>query len=467
MFLFCKNINQGEFKKMTDKIIEKAATQTEESRHQGRRAFLKGSAAVAGGVLFTKAASAEASGFNAKQAVAPYIGMAEETDVIPENKSRKTLGFGVRKYPYGVPSPHENEVQRRTLEWLTPDAMASITMTPIQSLHGIITPNGLHFERFHGGVPTINPDDHRLVIHGLVERPLVFTMDDLKRFPSVSRIHFVECPANGALEWKGVQLNSVQWTHGMMSCVEYTGVRLSDLLKEAGIKPEGTWLIPEGADASGMSRSLPIDLAMDDCFIAYAQNGEALRREQGYPIRLVVPGCEANMWVKYLRRIQVTDTPAQHREETSKYTELMPDGTAQRFSWYMEANSVITYPSPDFKMQGPGKYYIRGLAWTGRGKVKHVDITFDGGRNWQEAHFTSPVLDKAWTRFELEWDWDGEEAFLMSRVTDETGYVQPSMPQMRAIEGTNNVYHRTAMVTWRVHAWEDGKSGGMVQNVQY
>jgi len=366
-----------------------------------------------------------------------------------------------------MPSPYEKEVQRRTLEWLTPDAMASITMSPLQSLYGIITPNGLHFERFHGGVPTINPEEHRLVIHGLVERPLIFTMDDLKRFPSVSRIHFVECPANGAMEWKGVQLNSVQWTHGMMSCAEYTGVRLSDLLKEAGIKPEGKWILPEGADASGMSRSLPIDIAMDDCFVAYAQNGEALRREQGYPIRLVVPGCEANMWVKYLRRLYVHDVPMQHREETSKYSELMPDGTAQRFSWYMEANSVITYPSPDFKMQGPGKYYIRGLAWSGRGKVAHVDVSVDGGRNWKEAHFTSPVLDKAWTRFEFEWDWDGKEAFLMSRVTDETGYVQPPMPQMRKLEGTNNVYHRTAMVTWRVHDWDGGKNGGMIENVQY
>ncbi|WP_019557310.1 sulfite dehydrogenase [Thiomicrorhabdus arctica] len=453
---------------MTDNIVDKVAVQTEDSRNQGRRAFLKGSAAVAGGVMFTSAANAAGgAGFDPKKAVAPYAGKAEITDVLQDGAARKSLGFGVRKYPYGMPSPFEKEVQRRTLEWLTPDSMASITMSPIHQLNGIITPNGLHFERYHGGVPTINPDDHRLVIHGLVERPLIFTMDDLKRFPSISRIHFIECPANGALEWKGVQLNSVQWTHGMMSCVEYTGVRLSDLLKEAGIKPEGKWIIPEGADASGMSRSVPVELAMDDCFVAYAQNGEALRREQGYPIRLVVPGCEANMWVKYLRRIMVHDVPIQHREETSKYTELMPDGTAQRFSWYMEANSVITYPSPDFKMQGPGKYYIRGLAWSGRGKVANVDISIDGGKNWKEAHFTSVVLDKAWTRFEMEWEWDGSEAFLMSRVTDETGYVQPPMPQMRNLEGTNNVYHRTAMVTWRVHGWDQGKNGGMIENVQY
>ncbi|MBD3822098.1 MAG: molybdopterin-dependent oxidoreductase, partial [Thiotrichales bacterium] len=264
---------------MTDKIVEKVAIQTEESRNQSRRAFLKGSAAVAGGVLFTKSALADSvdgvNKFDPVKAVAPYKGEKEITTVLPDQIERKSLGFGVRKYPYGMPSPYEKEVQRRTLEWLTPDSMASITMTPIQSLNGIITPNGLHFERYHGGVPTIDPAKHRLVIHGLVERPLIFTMDDLKRFPSISRIHFIECPANGAMEWKGVQLNSVQWTHGMMSCVEYTGVRLSDLLKEAGIKPEGKWIIPEGSDASGMSRSIPVDMAMDDCYVAYAQNGEA------------------------------------------------------------------------------------------------------------------------------------------------------------------------------------------------
>lgn len=450
---------------MTDnRVEEKVAVPTEESRNQSRRAFLKGTAAVAGGVLFTKAASAE---YDPKAAVKPYEGKEEITEVLKDGPWRKRLGFGVRKYPYGMPSPYYSYIQRRTLEWLTPDSMASITMTPLQHLHGIITPNGLHFERFHGGAADIDPKTHRLVIHGLVERPLIFTVDDLKRFPSISRIHFIECPANGAMEWKGVQLNSVQWTHGMMSCLEYTGVRLSDLLKEAGVKlDKARWVIPEGADASGMARSIPMEIAMDDCFVAYAQNGEPLRREQGAPIRLVVPGCEANMWVKYLRRIKVTDVPLQHREETSKYTELMPDGTAQRFSWYMEPNSVITYPSPDFRMQGLGKYYVRGLAWSGRGKVAHVDVSFDGGKNWHEAHFTSPVLDKAWTRFEIEWDWDGSEAFLMSRVTDETGYVQPPMPQMRAIEGTNNVYHRTAMVTWRVHAW-NSKNGGLVENVQY
>ncbi|MDY0137528.1 MAG: sulfite dehydrogenase [Thiomicrospira sp.] len=452
---------------MTDKVVEKVAIQTEESRNQGRRAFLKGSAAVAGGVLFTQAASASpVMKFDAKKAVAPYAGREEITDVLPDPASRKMLGWGVRQYPYGMPSPFEKDVQRRTLEWLTPDSMASITMTPLQSLHGMITPNGLHFERYHGGGININPADHRLVIHGLVERPLIFTMDDLKRFPSESRILFAECPANGAMEWKGVQLNSVQWTHGMMSCVEWTGVRLSTLLKEAGIKPEGTWLIPEGADASGMARSVPIELAMDDCMIAYAQNGEALRPEQGYPIRLVVPGCEANMWVKHLRRIQVTNVPLQHREETSKYTELMPDGTVQNMSWYMEANSVITYPSPDFKMQGPGRYVAKGIAWSGRGKVDHVDISFDGGRNWKEAKLTSAVLPKAWTRFELEFDWDGSELLMMSRTTDETGYVQPGMPQMRDIEGTNNVYHRTAMVTWKVHA-HNSEFGGMIENVQF
>jgi sulfane dehydrogenase subunit SoxC len=304
----------------------------------------------------------------------------------------------------------------------------------------------LHFDRFHGGAPDIDPATHKLVIHGLVERPLMFTMDDLKRMPSVSRVYFLECPANGALEWKGIQVNSVQWTHGMMSCSEWTGVPLSVLLKEAGVKPEGKWLLPEGADASGLIRSIPMEIALDDCMVAYAMNGEALRPGQGYPIRLVVPGCEGNMWVKYLRRIKVTDKPLHHREESSKYSELMPDGTIQRFSWVQETNSVITYPSPDYKMSGPGRYVAKGIAWSGRGRITHVDVSLDGGKNWKEAKFTSVALPKAWTRFEFEFDWDGSEMLLMSRATDETGYVQPPMTQLRDAVGTNGVINVFAFV---------------------
>lgn len=449
---------------MTDQHIEhKVAQPVESSDTQGRRAFMKGGLAVASGVMFTQVAEAK---YDPKEAVQAYEGKEAVTEALEIPNARKGLGYPIRLYPYGMPSPYEEHVQKRTMNWLTPDTVASISFTPLQHLHGMIVPNGLHFDRYHGGTPNIDPKEHRLVIHGLVEKPLIFTVDDIKKFPSVSRIHFLECPANGALEWKGVQLDSVQWTHGMMACSEWTGVPLSTLLKEAGIKPEAKWIMPEGADASGMSRSLPITLAMDDCIVAWAQNGEAIRREHGYPLRLIVPGAEGNMWVKYLRRLKVSDQPWQHREETSKYTELQRDGSISRFSWVMEANSVITYPSPDFKMDGPGRYVVKGIAWSGRGKVEHVDVTFDGGRNWQEAKFTSEVLPKAWTRFELEFDWDGSELFLMSRTTDETGYVQPTMPAMRAVQGTNNVYHRTAMVTWHVHEWGSERQGE-IDNVQY
>jgi sulfane dehydrogenase subunit SoxC len=442
---------------MTDMNIEhKAAQQTEASAGQSRRAFIKGGVAVASGVLFTKAAEA---GYDPKAATAGYAGKAEITEELPRPAERNKLGYGVRQYPYGMPSKYEAHVQRRTLDWLTPDTYASITLCPLHQLHGIIVPNGLHFERYHGGAPEIDPKDHKLVIHGLVERPLMFTVEDLKKFPSVQRIHFIECPANGAMEWKGVQLDSVQWTHGMMSCSEWTGVPLSVLLKEAGVDTSAAYVIAEGSDASGMSRSIPMELAMDDCIIAYAQNGEALRNEQGYPIRLVPPGCEGNMWVKHLRRLYVTNEPLQHREETSKYTELYGDGTAERFTWVCEANSVITYPSPDFRMDGPGRYVAKGIAWSGRGKVEAVDITFDGGRTWAEAKITSPIHDKAWVRFEYEFDWDGSELFMMSRVTDETGYTQPTAPRLRAHRGTNAVYHRNAMVTWKVHAWNTDRAG--------
>ncbi len=428
-----------------------------------RRTFIKRGVGIASGVLFSKIAS---GAYDPSKAIAPYANKPESTQPLKHPKARHTLGYGVRTHPYGSPIHFEKGVQRRTLDWLTPDTYASITLAPLQHLHGIIVPNGLHFERFHGGTPEINPKDHRLVIHGLVKRPLMFTVEDIKRFPSIQRIYFIECPANGALEWKGVQVNSVQWTHGMMSCSEWTGVKLSTLLKEAGVDPTAKWVIPEGADASGMSRSIPMAMAMDDCMVAYAMNGEALRAEQGYPLRLVVPGCEGNMWIKFLHRIKITNTPLQHREETSKYTELYGDGKAARFTWVNEASSVITYPSPDFKMHGPGRYVAKGIAWSGRGKVDHVDITLNGGKNWTEATITSPVLDKAWVRFEYEFDWDGTELFMMSRATDETGYTQPTMPQLRKIRGTNPVYHRNAMVTWHVLPW-GGKNQGEIHNVQY
>ena len=271
----------------------------------------------------------------------------------------------------------------------------------MQSLNGIITPNGLFFERFHAGRVDVDPRQHRLLIHGLVERPLVLTMDDIVRFPSVSRIHFIECPANGGMEWREAQLNSLQFTHGMIGCAEWTGVPLSTLLEEVGLKKEAKWVMVEGADGARMNRSLPLAKCLDDCLIVYAQNGEALRPEQGYPLRILVPGWQGNVSVKWLRRIKLGDAPWYSREETSKYTELMPDGKARGFTWVNEAKSVITFPCPEKPAAATGLYEIRELAWCGRGKIKQVDVSVDGGRNWHTAQLDDPILSKALTRFSL------------------------------------------------------------------
>jgi sulfane dehydrogenase subunit SoxC len=351
-------------------------------------------------------------------------------------------------------------VIRRNVPWLTASAESSVSFSPLQDLHGIITPNGLFFERHHAGRPDVDPAQHKLMIHGLVERPLLLTMKDILRFPSVSRIHFIECPANGGMNWRAAQMNSLQFSHGMVSCAEWTGVRLTTLLEEVGVKKEAKWAMVEGADGAHMNRSLPLAKCLDDCLVVYAQNGEALRPEQGYPLRLVVPGWEGNVNIKWLRRIKLGDKPWHSREETSKYTDLMPDGTSRGFTWLIDAKSVITFPCPEKPLDGPGLYEIRGLAWTGNGKVKRVDVSMDGGVNWQSARLHEPVLSKALTRFALPWRWDGRPALLESRVIDETGYVQPTIAQLRKQRGTNSVYHNNSIQTWQI------KPDGSVFNVQ-
>ncbi|HLZ01110.1 MAG TPA: sulfite dehydrogenase [Bradyrhizobium sp.] len=367
----------------------------------------------------------------------------------------QSLGAGVDDRPYGKPADFEAGVIRRNVPWLTAGTESSVSFAPLQSLHGIITPNGLFFARHHGGRADIDPDQHRLMIHGLVERPLILTMNDIMRFPSTSRVYFIECAANGGMEWRSAQLNSLQFTHGMISCSEWTGVKLSTLLDEVGIKKEAKWVMAEGADAAHMNRSIPLSKCLDDCLVVYAQNGEALRPEQGYPLRLVVPGWEGNISIKWLRRIKVGDKPWYSREETSKYTDLMQDGTARGFTWQIDAKSVITFPCPEMPLQKPGFCEIRGLAWTGNGKVKRVDVSTDGGMNWQTATLHEPVLSKALTRFSLPWHWDGKPALLESRVIDETGYLQPTMAELRKQRGTNSVYHNNSIQTWQVKP--DGK----------
>lgn len=372
----------------------------------------------------------------------------------------RSLGSGVLTNPYGQPSPFESNVQRRTVDWLTPDRIASISFTPLADLKGIITPSGVVFERYHAGLPAIEPAEHRLMIHGLVDRAIIFTMEDLMKFPSTSVIRFLECPANGGMEWRGAQMDGVQFTHGMLACCEWTGVLLSTLLAEAGVKKGANWILAEGADGSHMSRSIPMNKAMDDAMIVYAQNGEMLRPEQGYPVRLINPGWEGNTCVKWLRRLEVGDKPWHHREETSKYSDLMPDGTSREFSFVQECNSVITNPSPEKPWKQKGRYWVEGLAWSGRGKIRHVDVSTDGGINWREARFTSIVLPKALTRFGIELDWDGSPLLLQSRAVDETGFVQPTYAQLRKVRGTNSIYHKNAIHTWQV------RPDGRINNVQ-
>ncbi|MCW8837399.1 MAG: sulfite dehydrogenase, partial [Thiovulaceae bacterium] len=343
------------------------------------------------------------------------------------------------------------------------DMHAAISMTPLHELNGIIVPNGLHFTRTHNGVAHIDPNKYRLMIHGLVEKPIVLTLDQLKRYPSESRILFLECPSNSAAEWKGPQFGSLQFVKGMMSCSEWTGVRLSTILDDLGLKPEAKWMLAEGSDGSEMSRTLPVEKVLDDCMIVYAQNGEALRDEQGYPVRLMAPGWEANLCVKWLKRLEFGDKPWYAKEETSKYTALTASGKAIQHFYANEVNSIITSPCPEkdwSDLKVGDLVEIEGLAWSGHGTIRGVDISFDGGKNWTEAHLKGLVLPKAWTRFSYMYKYEGKPLLLQSRSYDDSDNVQPTVNQEKAVVGVEGVYHRNAICTWAV----DAKGG--VTNVQ-
>jgi sulfane dehydrogenase subunit SoxC len=387
---------------------------------------------------------------------------ASNPDNLPPNVSEWTpyLGAGVDANPYGMPSEYENHVVRRNVEWLTASTESSVNFTPLQDLEGFVTPNGLCFERHHGGVPEVIPSDYRLMINGLVDRELIFTLEDLKRFPQTNKFYFLECAANGGMEWRGAQLNGCQFTFGMVHNVQYTGVRLSDLVRETGLKPNAKWMLAEGGDSAGMNRSVPIEKVLDDCMIAWAMNGEALRPEQGYPARLVVPGWEGNMWVKWIRRLEFGDMPYMAREETSKYTDLMSDGKARMFTWVMDAKSVVTSPSPEKPILQKGVHQLRGLAWSGRGKITRVDVSIDGGKNWKTAELHGPIMEKCLTRFTMPFEWNAEELLVQSRAIDETGYVQPTIQELQNVRGLSSVYHNNSIATWLVN------KSGKVDNVR-
>lgn len=364
--------------------------------------------------------------------------------------------LGDPRRPYGERSAFENATRTFGAS-VTPGTGSS--RTPLQDLYGTITPSALHFERHHSGVPKIDPNGYELLLDGLVERPLVFTLKDLKRFPSVSRAYFIECAGNSGREHEGRPGETAQRSHGLFSNSEWTGVPLKNVLEEAGVKATARWIVAEGADASRMSRSIPLYKALDDVLVAYGQNGEALRPEQGYPLRLVVPGWEGNINIKWLGRIMVTDEPFMTREESAIYTDLMPDGKARWFTFVMEAKSVITRPSGEQVLDGRGFYEISGLAWSGRGRITRVEVSTDGGKTWNNARLEEPVLPKAATRFSLSWKWDGSEAALQSRCIDETGYVQPTREQLIAVRGLHagpdGFNHYNGIKTWFVH--RDGK----------
>ncbi|HXW30468.1 MAG TPA: sulfite dehydrogenase [Xanthobacteraceae bacterium] len=351
---------------------------------------------------------------------------------------------------YGMPSRHESKAAR-TFTSAPGTTGTGASRTPLHLLDGTITPNGLHFERHHSGIPDIDPDAHRLLIHGLVRRPLVFTLEALARYPMQSRIAFIECAGNsGALYQKEAAAGGAQALHGLVSCAEWTGVPLASLLEEAGVDPRAQWLLAEGADASGMSRSVPLAKAMDDAMIALYQNGERVRPSNGYPLRLLLPGYEGNANVKWLRRIKLVEAPVMTKDETSKYTILQRDGTALQFCFPQETKSVITRPSPGLRLREPGLYEISGLAWSGYGRIAAVEVSADGGASFAPAALQEPVLPKALTRFRIPWRWSGGPAVLQSRASDEAGNVQPPRAKVVADRGPATLYHFNGIASWEV-----------------
>jgi len=361
---------------------------------------------------------------------------------------------------YGQPSSFEAGLVRQAISSQPGTTGAGVSRSPLAELEGTITPNGLFFERHHSGIPDIDPNQHELVIHGLVRQPLRFSMDTLHRYPMVSRQYFLECSGNsGALMAQAPGQNTCAEIHGLISASEWTGIRLATLLEEAGVDPQATWIIAEGADAAMMSRSVPMSKALDDAMLVLYQNGEKLRPENGYPLRLLLPGWEGNMSVKWLRRLQITEQPAMTRDETSKYTDLASDGRASLFTFLMGVKSVITTPSGGQQINGQGIYQINGLAWSGSGRIRRVEVSADGGSSWADALLDEPVQDRHLTRFRSALHWQGQPVTLLSRATDDAGAIQPTRAAVLAGRASGAFYHVNAIQAWQI------ASNGGVSNV--
>ena len=404
------------------------------SKKADRRGFLKRGAALAG-------LAVGAIPFANRKALAgdgPEESTIKKQGVTPDEPKIEDLEYGGR-------STYETDVYRVH----SPGALALVglrNLTPLQDSMGVITPASLHFlVNRELDLPNLNPAEHTLIIHGMVDRPLIFTVEELKRLPSVTRVHFLECTGNSGLyhyrqhvmdEKAGRKdQHVITSVHGRTSCSEWTGVSLSLLLKEAGVQKGAKWMISEGGDTERHSKSLPLAKGLDDVMVAYGQNGEALRREQGYPIRLLVPGFQGVNNVKFLRSIKVVDKPYYLQSEISAYTDLHPDGKAKWYEYQVGPKSLITFPSDPHKLKGPGFYEISGIGWCGRGAISRVEVSTDGGKTWKDAHLQTPVFKKAWTRFLLGWNWDGSETQIMSRATNEYGDIQPTIMELAKLWG--------------------------------
>lgn len=406
-----------------------------------RRNAIKGVAAASAAIVSSKvSALAQGASKAASQPTPPQV--PDDPTKVP---GRIPSDLGTRS-PFETP--------RRRVNRAAPSGESE---TPLQDLTGVITPSDLHYERHHGGIPAIDPARYRLLIHGMVDRPLEFTLADLKRFPSVTRVHFLECSGNGSRAYHASAMKpelTPQMIDGLVSTSEWTGVPLATLFREIGVQPAAKWFLAEGMDSARMTRSIPIEKAWDDALIAYGQNGEAIRPEQGYPARLFLPGLEGNANVKWIRRLELGAQPFYTKEETAKYSDPLGNGTARMFSFVMDAKSTITFPT--FPRQiTPGWWDITGLAWSGRGKIARVEVSINGGRGWETAELQEPVLPKAQTRFRLPWRWNGQECVLMSRAVDETGYVQPTRAELLPVRGAGTMYHFNNIRGWKVQ--RDGR----------
>ena len=378
-----------------------------------------------------------------KAAFGQTPGQTPEAPKVPEDAT-KVIGSGIPAR--SERSPFENPQVSPT------GAVSGTAFSPLQDFSGTITPTDLQFQRHHGGVAQIDPGRWKLLLHGLVDRPLTFNLAELKRFPSVTRTHFLECSGNGRKAYREPKPElTPQFIDGQVSNVEWTGVPLRLLLAEAGVQSKAKWLLVEGGDASVLLRSMPIEKALDDCLVVYAANGEALRPAHGYPVRLIVPGWEANLSIKWLRRIEAVEEPAMAKDETSKYTDPLPGDKARTFSFVMDAKSIITSPAHPNTLT-PGFWPISGIAWSGRGRLKVVEVSTDGGKTWTAAQLFGADAPRAMVRFVLPWTWDGKPTLLMSRAIDETGYVQPTYATFKAGRGAGTDFHFNPIRTWRVAA---------------